>query len=293
MANYKFIVNPAASRGGGQRAGKLVQEMAAARNLDFDLEYTEGQKHAQQIAARSVSDFEFIVAVGGDGTINEVVNGLAEKKSKLGVIPVGSGNDFVTAMDIPLKIADAMDLLVDGHTMPIDLGKAEEHYFANGLGIGFDAWVVEQSMRVKHLRGNMIYLYSVLKTMFSYKAPLMRIAYNGIIDEKRMFMISVGNGTSMGGGFKLTPFAKFDDGVFDLNIIRDLNKFEIIQNLLSVYSGKHVNMPQVTTARADALSVESDEGFAAHVDGELIGLNLNSMKITLLPKALNVVSKDH
>ncbi len=290
LSNYFFIVNPAACRGKGARTGEALKQLARDYGLDFDLQVTSGPKRAIEMARNAIGKFEHIVAVGGDGTINEVVNGIGETGVRLGVIPVGSGNDFVNAIGIPRKLQQSLKTLTGGNTRNLDLGKAGHHYFANGLGIGFDSWVVEQALKVKKLRGSLIYLYSVLRTIYSYSPPIMHLAFSDTVIDDKLFMVTVGNGVSMGGGFKLTPEAIMDDGLFDVNIISELTKPEIYQNLLRVYAGTHTRMKQVTTARTDSISVRSDEGFAAHVDGELISLKLHELDVQLIPKALQVVA---
>jgi YegS/Rv2252/BmrU family lipid kinase len=289
LASYNFIVNPAAARGKAVRVADKVKAICKDRNMDFQMVYTNKSGEATQIAADGRDQFDCTVAVGGDGTINEIVNGLVGGGSKLGIVPVGSGNDFVRALEIPLKVVDAVDILLDMKTRSIDIGKAGNRYFQNGLGIGFDAWVVEETIKVHKLRGTAIYLYSVFKTIYSYKPPVVKLQYNDIKREEEFYMITVGNGISLGGGFKLTPNAILDDGLFDLNIIRDLKKWEIYINLLSVFTGKHIYLEQVTTDRTDRLSIKSEDGFAAHVDGELLSLNLKSLNVKLIPKALEVV----
>ncbi len=289
MASFNFIVNPAAARGKAVRVAEKVKNICEDRKMDFQLVYTNKSGDATEFAANARDQFDCTVAVGGDGTINEIVNGLMGGNSKLGIVPIGSGNDFVRALDIPLSLMEAMDILLAMNTRAIDIGKAGNRYFQNGLGIGFDAWVVDETLKVHKLRGTAIYMYSVLKTIYSYKPPVVKLQYNDVSREEKFFMITVGNGISLGGGFKLTPNAIVDDGLFDLNIIRNLKKWEIYQNLLSVFAGKHIYLEQVTTDRTDQLTINSEEGFAAHVDGELLSLNLNSLDVKLLPKALEVV----
>jgi len=292
LANYKLIVNPKAARGKGAKVGNMIDTWCRSANLDYELEYTTRPNHATEIADRDSSKFECLVAVGGDGTVNEVVNGIVGKKVKLGIIPVGSGNDYVKVLNIPIQPQQAFSCLLKQKTRVLDAGQAGNTFFANGLGIGFDAWVVITSQKVTKLRGSAIYLYSVLRTMYSYKSPWMRLTYNNTVLEDKIFMITVGNGVSLGGGFKLTPFAKLDDGLFDLNIVTDLTKIEIVQNLIGVYSGKHINMPQVRTDRTADILIESDQNLAAHADGELIKTPVQSLRVHLLPKALEVVVPD-
>lgn len=289
MGNFKFIVNPAAARGKSAKIAKKLNHLCQARGVDFDMVYTSKRGEATELAREAAGQFECIVAVGGDGTVNEVVNGIVGCQVKFGIIPIGSGNDFVKAIHIPLKLEAALDTLTALNTRWVDVGRAGSVYFQNGLGIGFDAWVVQESFKVKRLRGNAIYLYSVIKTIYGYQAPYMQLRYDDIKRQEKIFMITVGNGTSLGGGFKLTPFALLDDGLLDLTIIQDLKKWEIYQNLASVYFGKHTRMPQVTTARTKTVKIDCDQGFAAHVDGELLSLNIKTLEVTIVPKALEIV----
>jgi YegS/Rv2252/BmrU family lipid kinase len=289
MPNYLFIVNPQAARGKAGRISDDLKKNCRERGLDFDMVLTKDPGHATELAARGAESFDSVVVVGGDGTVNETVNGLVGTTTKFGIIPVGSGNDFVRVMGIPMQMSAALDVVEQAKTRKVDLGKAGTRYFNNGLGIGFDAWVVQESLGVKYLRGNLIYLTSVLKTVFKYRPPMTHLTYNDVVRDERLFMITVGNGTSMGGGFKLTPNAIVDDGLLDLNIICDLTKMKVFKNLLGVYSGNHIYMPEVTTGRTTNLSIQSDEGFAAHVDGELLALDLNSLEVQIVPKALEVI----
>jgi YegS/Rv2252/BmrU family lipid kinase len=207
----------------------------------------------------------------------------------LGIIPIGSGNDFVKMLALPLDFVKAIEVIKRGRTMKMDLGKVGDSYFANGLGMGFDADVVIESLKVKKLRGSMIYLYSVLKTLSHYRNRMITLSVDGKKESRKVFMINVGNGEYLGGGFYLTPGAKIDDGILDVSIIQALSFREVLMHLPKAMKGRHVSLPQVQFFRAKELIVESAEGIPVHADGELLGTNFNRVEISILPGTLKVI----
>jgi len=289
MSNYKFIVNPTASRGKGIFMGKWLEKECPKRKLDFDIQYTTQPGEATDIAASSVNKFKTIIAVGGDGTLQEVINGLMKSDVNVGIIPVGTGNDFIKVVDIPAQPDEALNIVISGNTKMIDTGRINNRIFINAVGIGFDAWAVHESLKIKKLRGHAVYLYAILKTILTYKAPVMEVRYNDKTITEKLLLTAIGNGTFVGGGIKMTPYAKIDDGLLDLTIIQDVNKFKMLQNLAKTYSGEHVNMPQVTVDTTKSIVIKSEDELAVHADGELIGCNLKEVEINILPKAINFV----
>jgi len=289
MSNYKFIVNPTASRGKGIFMGKWLEKECPKRKLDFDIQYTTQPGEATDIAAESINNFKSIVAVGGDGTLQEVVNGLMESDINIGVIPVGTGNDFIRVVNIPNQPDQALNIVIEGYTRKIDVGKINNRIFHNAVGIGFDAWAVHESLKIKKLRGHAVYLYAILKTILTYKAPVMELSYNDKIITEKLLLTAIGNGTCVGGGIKMTPFAKIDDGLLDLTIIQDVNKLKMLQNLAKTYSGEHVKMPQVKVDTSKSIVIRSEEELAVHADGELMGCNLKEVEINILTKAIRFV----
>ncbi len=287
--NYCFIVNPASGRGKGLGVGRELEERLQYLNLDYQVLYTKAPGHAIELAQTAKEKFECVVAVGGDGTLNEVVNGLGQSGCTLGLLPVGSGNDFARAVSLETKLDVALNKLLRGRIRAVDLGKVNERYFHNGVGVGFDAHVVHTSLKVKRLRGNAIYLYSVLRTLFKYRPVSLAMEFNNQTHTSDYFMVTVGNGMSLGGGFYLTPDAQIDDGLFDLCLIQNMPMPSVLRNLLKVYSGKHKEDPRVEIVRTENLKIRSREPFAVHVDGELLGMDLTTLNVEIIPKALNVI----
>jgi diacylglycerol kinase (ATP) len=289
MMRYKFIVNPAAA--GGKVLGMLpwLKSKCQHAGISYEIELTEKKDDARSLARSAAEHFTHIVAVGGDGTIHEIVNGLIGHKAKLAILPLGSGNDLARGLGLPLRFDKSFDILLTGNTKYIDIGKAGEHYFHNGMGIGFDAWVVYETLRDRIFHGKVKYFSGILKTIYKYQAPLLTLSYGGREWQDRFYMINIANGLYMGGGFKLTPDAKFDDGQLDLNIIINITKLKVFRHLLGVFSGKHTRLPEVTQAKAERIVITGEQPFAVQADGELIAKDLHSIEVTIIPKALEIV----
>ena len=284
-----FIINPTAGRNKGEKIYKELEDILTKYSYQTNLFRTQKPLHATELASSLKEECDVIVAVGGDGTIHEVANGIIGSNCKLGIIPVGTGNDFVKILNIPFNLIDALNLILNARTRMIDVGNVNGKYFINGLGIGFDAWVVKKSFSVKKLRGNLVYLYSVLTTLFSYKSTHLIIEMNDLQFDNEYFMLTVGNGPALGGGFRLTPNARIDDQLFDLCLINTMSINQILINLLKVYSGNHIHHPRVETYQTKKLLVKSDIPFAAHVDGEILGFEITNLDISIVPNALEVI----
>ncbi len=244
---------------------------------------------ATRFAAEIKQNSDVVIAAGGDGTINEVLNGLIGGGGVLGIIPIGSGNDFVKMLNLPRDYEKALRIIQQHNTMRIDVGKVDGRYFLNGLGIGFDAYVVIESQKVKWLRGFVMYLFAILKTLKHYHNMSVNLKLDGREEQREIFMITVGNGKSLGGGFFLTPRAKLDDGVFDICIFRALTTPEVLKNLPKALHGKHLFLPQVEYFQARELSVSSPDWLPMHIDGELMPTNIQQVSVEVVPRAIEVI----
>lgn len=287
--DYHVIYNPAAGRGYGERIEKKVLELLDSQLINYQYHLTRAQGHAQEIAGDLKESDSIIVVAGGDGTIHEVVNGIIGGNCTLGILPIGSGNDFIKSLNINKNLRLCLENIREGDSITIDIGKINDIYFPNGLGIGFDAVVVMETSKIKHLRGALIYFYAVFKALNYYKNQRVKITIDGATEEKDIFMISVGNGTSMGGGFKLTPLAKLDDGLLDVCIFNSLTKMEVYKNLPKAIHGKHLELSQVDLRRTTKLTVESETGIPFHTDGELISTDSKKIEIEIVPNALKII----
>lgn len=286
---YHLILNPAAGRGAVKKAQARLLEMVRSQLGEAHLHATASPGHATQIAAGLKERNAAVIAVGGDGTIHEIANGLVGGNCTLGIIPIGSGNDFIKMFNIPLDFQEAIQVIKRHKTMRIDVGKIGDSYFINGLGMGFDAEVVIETQKVKKLRGFFIYLYSVFKALLHYRNHHITLSVNGKTETREVFMISVGNGKYLGGGFCLTPGAELNDGVLDVCVFRGLRRKEVLLHLPKAIKGRHVELPQVECLRVKKLIVESSEGLPVHADGELLSPCLRRIEAGVLPGALTVI----
>ncbi len=304
MPRYKIIVNPVAGRGAGERAISQVKRVLKGYGLDFDLVRTERPWHAADLAQEAVAaGYDGVVAVGGDGTANEVLNGLMRAKPAgvgtcaMGMLCVGRGNDFAYGVDIPTDLEAGFRALAQGHRRTIDVGWVvgglypEGRYFGNGIGIGFDAVVGFEAVKMTWLHGFPSYLVAVLRTVFLYyKAPLTTIEYEGQTITQPSLMISVMNGRRMGGGFMMAPEGQPDDGLFDLCIARQVSRARIFGLIPHFLRGTQATQEPIRTGRARRVVVTAVEGvLPAHADGETLCTDGRRLELELLPRQIEVI----
>jgi YegS/Rv2252/BmrU family lipid kinase len=300
MGAIKVILNPVAGRGYGGRAEPELREWLKAEGVEFDLVRTARPGHAAELAEQAVNDgFGTVVAAGGDGTSNEVLNGLMAaaqdgRTAVMGFLPLGSGCDFANTMGISGDLRAACRKLAGEQTRMMDVGRVTipgrfSSYFGNFVGIGFDAVVTRETRKVKWLRGMALYLPVVLKTVFLYyKAPRVKIEYDGQELSLPALMICVTNGPREGGGFFVAPEARPDDGLFDLCAAREVPQLQILRLIPRFMNGSHVNHEAVTMSRARHVVVSSPDSLVAHMDGEVICEDAQRIECEILPGRLQV-----
>ena len=303
MGKYRLIVNPVA---GGGTAGQSIPEIERRlreSGLDFDLVQTERPWHAVELAQTAAAEVDVVVAVGGDGTANEVLNGLMRAKHAghtvtMGVLCVGRGNDFAFGVGIPTELAAGCETLTADRRRTIDVGRVvggdfpEGRYFGNGVGIGFDAVAGFVAAKMKHLRGFLGYFVAAIKTIFLYfKAPLVRLEFDGQPMDLHALMVSVMNGTRMGGGFMMAPNGKPDDGVFDLCIARQVSRPRIFAVMLKFMKGTQFEHPAISDGQTRRITVTAMEGaLPAHADGETLCTEGQKLELKIIPSAIEIVS---
>jgi len=301
VPHAKVIVNPVAGARSTFRKWPLISQRLREVGLSFDHEYTEGVGHAVELARVAASEgYQFLVAVGGDGTVNEVVNGILSSAStsstNLGVVSTGTGSDFVRSVGIPRDCVRACSSLISPRRLLIDVGvveyikggKTEQRFFINGAGVGFDAEVVKATESLpKYFGGTIPYVGGLLRSLFGYKNKTVTLKVGNREETKHILTIVVSNGRYFGGGMRVSPQAELDDNLFDVMCVSGMGKFELLKAFPSIYKGTHVTHPKVRMEKAIHIAVESSERVLVHADGELLGEAPVSFR--LLPAVLNVV----
>jgi diacylglycerol kinase (ATP) len=301
MNKHKIIVNPISGRGAGARAVPTIEQTLSNYGLDFDLVRTERPWHAAELAQQAArGGYDVVVAVGGDGTANEVLNGLVQAGQEgvvMGVLSVGRGNDFAFGAGVPPGLAAGCQALAQGQRRTIDVGRVtgglypQGRYFGNGVGIGFDAVVGFEALKMKRLHGFLSYVVAALKTIFLYyRAPLVRIEYDGQTIIQASLLISIMNGRRMGGGFLMAPHAEMDDALFDLCIARQVGRARILSLIPRFMNGTQATQASIQSGQTRRIVVSAIEGvLPAHADGETLCTEGQQLTVELLPQRITLI----
>ena len=299
----KLILNPMADMGRAWNVARDLRPIANEFDGKVDWSGTVYPGHAIELAKQAGEDgYDLVVALGGDGTVHEVVNGLmqvdVQKRPAMGVVPIGSGNDFAFACGISTNPKEAMSLALKGDTKPIDLGlmtdeNGRTEYIDNTLGIGFDAIVTIRSHKLPIVRGFMMYLTAVLQTIITNSTAVkMKIESDTKSWEKDVFMLVLANGPREGGGFTMTPNSKNNDGTLEYMIADKVSRLMQLRLLPEFMQGTQEKFKQVEIGEFKKLSLTANAPLYIHIDGEIytnFGSNLRGITVEIVPNALNVV----
>ncbi|NIM95351.1 MAG: YegS/Rv2252/BmrU family lipid kinase [Anaerolineales bacterium] len=306
MKRYKIIFNPAARAGAARRALPRLKNLLDQAGLRYDIVITEYSRHAESLAKDAASaGYDVVVAAGGDGTANEVINGLMAAKadsadiSALGILCIGRGNDFAFGIDVPIDLEEGCKALKEDHRRVIDLGWViggivpEGRYFGNCVGVGFDAIGTIEASKLPKMGGFLNYFIAVLKTIFLYyKAPLSTVEYGENTISQPSLLISIMNGQRLGGGFWMAPESSPEDGYFDLCIAHEVSRRRMFRLIPEFIKGTQASQPEVKTGRASRVIIQAHEGtLPTQMDGEIISIDGERLEIKILPKELSVVCK--
>lgn len=298
----KLIINPKANMGDAWKHARSLRPIIEER-ADVDWAGTVYPTHAVELAKQAAKDgYDIVVAIGGDGTVHEVINGLMQvrkrKRPILGVVPLGSGNDFAHALGLPEKPEDALLEVLRGVAKPVDIGVLEDTagrklYWDNSISIGFGGAVTIFSHNLPVLRGFLMYLVAVMQTiLLRYDVLSMKITTDLDSWEDDLMMLAICNGRREGGGFITAPDAVNDDGVFNFTAVKKMSRPMMFRLIPEFMQGTHGRFKQIHMGLLKTMSIDSDQPLYMHVDGELFtdfSTDIRNLKIEIIPGALEVM----
>ncbi|MCM3570463.1 diacylglycerol kinase [Neobacillus mesonae] len=276
MKRARLIYNPTSGRELIKRHLPEILEKLEIAGYEASCHATTGAGDATKAARIAVErQYDVVIAAGGDGTINEVVNGLAEQeyRPRLGIIPSGTTNDFARALHIPRDVASAVDIITKGELIPVDIGRINDKYFINIAGGGrITELTYEVPSRLKTMLGQLAYYLKGMEMLPSIKASDLRIEYDGKLFDGEAMMFLVGLTNSIGGFERLAPDSSINDGLFSLLILKKVNLAEFVRIATLAIRGEHVNDPSVIYTQANHIKVQSNSKVQLNLDGEFGGL---------------------
>lgn len=290
-----FIINPEAGKGRGRKILPQISRILASHSNHTEIVQTERADHATEIVKLYRNDFKRICVAGGDGTLNEIVNGLdGSGENILGVIPIGSGNDFARTAGISRDITQALRTILEDHVVrEVDTGflKYKEkktkdpiiRKFLNSAGIGFDAIVSDQIKKNKYFKGLPLYISAVVQSLFMYQVMDVKAELDGYEVEGRKLLIAISNGKTYGGGFKVNPGADVHDGLLDACIVANLPVWQIVRDFQKFVRGKHGTIPGIEIRKFRTARVRTALPVYIHADGEVVSRSVTETEVGLNP----------
>ncbi len=297
MSTTVFLVNPASAGGTTGRRWPEIARRASALGLTGDALFSEEPEHLRELAHEAAAQGAgLVVAVGGDGTVNEVASGIVGTGAELAVIPRGTGVDFVRTYGIPGSLDDAIRVALNGTTRTVDAGRvgfrawsgeAAEAWFFNVAGVGMSGAVAKRTNESsKALGGKVSYLWSTLAVFARWRNTEVRVTVGEESRTGRMHEVVVANGRFLGGGMMMCPEAEPDDGLFDVLLIGDITKTDLVMTLPRIYRGTHLPHPKAELLRGATVAVDSGEPLPIQLDGEQPGTT--PVRFDLAPGALRL-----
>lgn len=292
MRKILFIINPVAGNGKGKTLIVEINDYMLNYNVHYEIKVSNKIGHVTNLAKWGCeNDFTDIIAVGGDGTLVEAVNGIdLDKNMAVSIIPAGTGNDFARVLNMPKTTIECLEVIMDGDTKDVDLCTVNGHRFINACCMGIDGEIILDTDRIKSkIKGPSAYLLSTLKALTTYKAKKVIIEIDGVVYNREIILVAAGNGKYIGGGMKVTPDAELDDGWLDICIVNKLNKFKLLALFPSIFKGTHIHIkPTVEMLKGKSINVTAiEERLLINADGNILGttpanIGINGNKIKFI-----------
>ncbi len=275
MRRILFIVNPAAGKKKSESLIQKISEFCETNLLNFDIEISKGAGEITKLVSTCMKEKTYtdLVGIGGDGTLIECINGIEDFSVRVGIIPMGTGNDFARALNLTNDIGKILTIIKNGKYTLVDLGMMNNNRFVNSAGVGIDGEIIFDTQKIKKvIPSRFAYLLSTLYNIHKFKPFRAIVELDHEIIEGKYYLIAIGNGEYFGGGMKITPGAKINSGKFEICIVKDVSKMKFLRVLPKVYSGRHIGDESVTMYRSNKLSIVTpDRKMKLSADGNLVG----------------------
>lgn len=295
--DHLFIINPVAGHGKPLKLIPEIKKIFSFRNDNYKIEITERPGHATEIAKDYTSKKKYrVYSIGGDGTLNEVLNGVVNSGSSLAVIPAGNGNDFSRNFNLDLNVTskrygyEILNRTVNGKEEPVDIVKINNRYFINISSVGLDAEVANTTNKLKKtglLRGSFAYLVGIFATLLKFNSHILKVTIDGQTFEKESLLLAVANGKYYGGGIQPAPDACINDGFLDICFVKKMSVLKIIRLLPLYIKGQHGGLEEVTFYKGKKIEVQNAREMALNIDGEII--MTKEAVYEIIPKGINFV----
>lgn len=289
MRKILFVINPVAGNGDGKKLISVLKEEFF--NCENDIIISPRYGVIADLVKERLKDGKYtdVIAVGGDGTLTEVINGLKNFDINIGIIPIGSGNDFAKTLHISKNIKKAIEIIKKSYIRKVYSGNINGIDFINVIGIGIDAEVVNYKENSKLLKGKLNYLVSTIKGVISYTPAEKKIYIDGKLIKRFTTFIAIGNGKYIGNGMKITPNANIEEKEFEICIVNKMKKYILIKSISKLYKGKHGEVDGVEFYRGREISIEFDNDTFVDIDGSLLSckkiyIKKNDIKLKFLVK---------
>ncbi len=295
MNTAKVILNPFGGRWSKQDKVRRVEQALRTAGIDYDLVLTDAPGHGLELAKQAAREnWPVVVAAGGDGTINEVVNGLMEAAGNhevgpLAILPVGTANDLADMLALPRELNEVCQRIARGRTRLLDVGQVNNRYFTNNSAVGLEPMVSLAHEQMRWLTGNFRYIAAAVKAIVEAKPWQMWLSWDTGTYEGPITLVSVGNSRRTGGVFYMTPKALLDDGLLDFVYGVGMGRWQMLRLLPKTLKGVHIYHPLVTYSQTSQLSILASPATPIQADGEIIETQATKITYRILPGKLRVI----
>jgi diacylglycerol kinase (ATP) len=298
----KILLNPYANRWAAKAKAPEIELACQAADLDFELSTIPAPGKGGMEARKALDDgFDAVVAAGGDGTVSEVVNGLIiaagdSPTAPMGVLPLGTGNDFSDMSSLPRDLIEATRIISKGHTVQVDAGRVtadnQVHFFDNNCALAMEPMVTIEHIRMTRTSGNIRYVIALFKALVKLKAWQMELHWEQGDYTGSAFLLSICNSPRTGGLFPMAPGASMNDGLLDFVFVPEVSKFVVVTLLAKLFRGRHINDSRVTHAQTPYLDVKCEPASPIHADGEIITEGARHIEYQIMPGKITLFAPE-